>query len=174
MKKFIFITILLFLISFTAFGQVRIENHVGYWRNFYPDPIDGIEDKLAVSVNVYKNLEIQINTTFGLHYEKDLDCTIFCEPDLGLLYNFDFNQGWSLRPMFFTGCVIAGYKAAGEKAITGVMFDLGLGLDIAVQLNETFELIMSVSYSFFNILNPFEVSCGLGYIIPKKHKAIPD
>jgi hypothetical protein len=123
---------------------------------------------------VYKDLEIQINTVFGLHYEKSLDSAVFCQPNLGLLYNFDFNQGWSLRPSLFTGCVIAGHKANGGKTLTGVFFDLGLGLDIAAQLNESFELIMSVSYSFFNIINPFEVSCGLGYIIPKKHKTIPD
>jgi outer membrane receptor protein involved in Fe transport len=187
MKK-ILIALLFFLIPLSAFSEVRLATQLGYWADFnyshYDELYNGFLTKHSISLPIIKNWELQINAEYGLQYRPKDKMLIFVQPNIGIQYNFKLKNYWSLRPMLFFGY---GYNDFPQVDIsrgvdeylntnhilsryTDIVAKFGINLDIAKQLNDNFELLLSVSYDLVDYYKPFQLSCGFSYIVPKKNE----
>jgi hypothetical protein len=186
MKK-ILIALLFFLIPLSAFSEVRLATQLGYWADFnyshYDELYNGFLTKHSISLPIIKNWELQINAEYGLQYRPQDKMLIFVQPNIGIQYNFKLKNSWSFRPMLYFGY---DYKDLPQINIgravdeylntnrlltqyTDISANVGINLDIAKQLNDYFELLLSFSYDLVDLYRPFEISCGFSYIVPKKN-----
>ena len=185
MKKRLIVIILLVSSSLSVLAQVKLGYQTGYWTNFdfssYDNLYNGIESKNSITIPIKKNWEIQLAAAYGFQYRPEKKLVMFFHPTLGLQYNFQLPKAWSIRPMFYIGHnitetpqvnmnqVIEEYLQGTVQYFLRSHFScIGINLEIAKQLNESLELLLSTCYFLGDEVKPFEFAFGLNYIFPKK------